>query len=173
MISESGYIQSRKAQAIESYFRDSKFSDAPEPSIDNLILDFEICSVQQCLDPHQMSLFFVNALADPARQFFLTQCLTRMTFEHIATIMRPHYNPDTRKLHLQFEVDGLELSSSMHKHRIRDISTGLRKMVNHINALAHQLPPGFRDDAHKTRYLRRAVMRHEWAQQPISQLTTS
>ena len=55
---------------MEVYFENSKFTGAPHQAIDNLIRDFEICSHQQSLDPPQMSLFFVNALADPARQFF-------------------------------------------------------------------------------------------------------
>ncbi len=99
MMSDNGYIQRRRARAVESYFRDSKFSGAPEQSIDNLVRDLEICFVQQCLDPHQMSLFFVNALDNPTRYFFLTQSSTRMSFAQIASIMRRHYNSDTRQLH--------------------------------------------------------------------------
>jgi len=82
---DAAYSQSKKGQAVESYFRDRRFTGAPEQSVDNLIRDFEICAAQQCLNPLQMSLFFVNALADPARQFFLAQCSPRMPFDQIAT----------------------------------------------------------------------------------------
>ena len=68
-------------------------------------------------------------------------------------------------------MDSLDLSAFMTKHQVTDYSDGITKIVNHINALAPQLPNGFGDDAHKTRYLRRAVMRFEWAHQLISQLT--
>ena len=60
--------QSKKGYAVHSYFKDRQFTGAPEQSVDVLLRDFEICAEQQCLDTSQMSLFFVNALADPARQ---------------------------------------------------------------------------------------------------------
>ena len=70
-------------------------------------------------------------------------------------------------------MDSLELTSFMHKHGVTDLNDGLTKIVNHINALAPQLPTGFGDDAHKTRYLRRAVLGHSFAQQPIAQITSA
>ena len=168
-----GYIQSKRGSALEYYFKDRKFIGAPEQSVDNLIRDFEICSVQQSLDQAQMSLFFVNALADPARQYFLTHCSSHMPFEQRVSIMRRHYSSDTRKLQIQSEMDSLDLPSFMSKHNIVDNSHGLSKLVDHINALAPQLPTGFGDDSHKTRYLLRAVMSLDWARHPISQIATS
>jgi len=170
---DPNYIQSKKGHAVESYFRDSKFNGSPEQSIENLISDFQICAEQQYLSAPQMSLFFVNTLADPARQFFLTHCSPHMPFEQIATQMRRHYNSESKKLQLQSEMDSLDLTTFMHKHQLVDFGTGLTKLVDYINALAPQLPTGFGDDPHKTRYLRRAVMSLEWAQQPISQVTTA
>ena len=105
-----------------------------------------------------MSLFFVNALGDPARQFFLTHCSPRMPFDQIATHMRRHYNSDTRKLQLQSEMDSLDLGAFIRKHNLTENSVRLTKIVHHINALAPQLTADFGDDLHKTRYLRRAVM---------------
>ncbi len=78
---QSASIQSNKWFAIERFFRDRRFSRAPEQSIDNLIRDFEICPMQQSLDPSQMSLFLFNAVADPARHFFLTNGSSSMSFE--------------------------------------------------------------------------------------------
>ena len=170
---DTGYNQSKKGYAVHSYFKDRQFTGAPEQSIDTLLRDYEICAEQQCLDPSQMSLFFVNALADPARQFFLNNCSTSMPFEDIASHMQRHYNSETRKLQNQSEMDSLELTSFMHKHGVTDLGDGLTKLVNHINALAPQLPAGFGDDAHKTRYMRRAVLGHSFAQQPIAQITSA
>ncbi len=110
-----------------------------------------------------MSLLFVNALADPARQHFLTHCLPTMPFDQTVTIMWHHYNSDTWKLKLQSEVDSLELLSFLRKHHIADVSEGLTKLADHITALASQLSAGFGDDTHKIRHLRRAVMRQGWA----------
>ena len=70
-------------------------------------------------------------------------------------------------------MDRLDLTALMRKHDITDDARGLIKLVNKINALAPQLPSGFGDDPHKTRYLRKAVKSMRWAQQPISQLTTA
>ena len=120
-----------------------------------------------------MSLFFVNALADPARQFFLTHCSSRMPFDQITSQKRRYFNSESRKLRLQSDMDSLNLSSFMNKHNVSDYSQGLAKRVNHINALAPELPQGFGDDAHKTRHLRRAIRQFLWALNPIAQLTTS
>lgn len=120
-----------------------------------------------------MSLFFVNALADSARQHFLTHCSPTMPFDQIVQNLKRHYNSDSRKLQLQSEVDSLELQSFMSKNQITDASACLTKLVDHVHALAPQLPEGFGNDSHKSRYLRRAVMRLEWAQHPISQVATS
>ena len=120
-----------------------------------------------------MSLFFVNALADPARQYFLTHCSSHMPFGQIVSMMRRHYSSDTRKLQVQSEMDSLDVPSFMSKHNIADNSRGLSKLVDHINSLSPQLPTGFGDDPHKTRYLRRAAMSFEWTKQPIFQIATS
>ena len=170
---DASFAQSKKGLAVESYFRNKRFTGAPEQAIDNLIPDYEICAAQQCLDGRQMSLFFVNSLADPAREHFLTHCYPRMNYEQIAAALCRHYNSKTRKLQLQSEMDSLDLFAFMRKSHYVDFNTGLRKLVRHINALAPQLPHGFDDDAHKTRYLRRAVMRHNWANTPISQITSA
>ena len=117
-------LQSKKGSAVEFYFKGRKFTGAPEQSINNLIRDFEICADQQSLNPAQMSLFFVNALADPARQFFLTNCSTHMEIDEITKVMSRHYNSETRKLQLQSEMDSLDLSSFMHERQITDNSLG-------------------------------------------------
>ena len=49
----------------------------------------------------------------------------------------------------------------------------MTRLVDHINAIASQLPTGFGDDSHKARYLRRAVIRFDWAQNSIAQVATS
>ena len=164
---------SKKGFAVHSYFKGRQFAGHPGQSIDNLLRDYRICAAQQCLNAGQLSLFFVNALADPAREHFLTHCSPTMPFEQIATHMRRHFNSETRKLQLQSEMDSLDIASFMNKNKITDQGEGLRRLVDHINALAPQLPAGFGDDQHKTRYLRRAVMRLGFAQQPISQLTSA
>ena len=95
-----------------------------------------------------------------------------MPFEQITSIMRHNFNSESRKLTLKTDIDSLNLYTFMKKADLRDYSQSLSKLVDRINALAPQLPQGFGDDAHKTRYLRRAVMRLQWVQIPIAQLTT-
>ena len=70
-------------------------------------------------------------------------------------------------------MDSIELASFMHKNHITDLAIGLSKLIDRINALAPQLPMNFGDYKHKTRHLRRAVMRSDWAQQPIAQMVTA
>ena len=109
----------------------------------------------------------------PARQFFLTHCSSRMPLEQITSIMRHHFNCESRKLTVQSDMDSLNLSTFMKKAELFDYSQGLSKLVDHVNALAPQLPQGFGNVDHKTRYVRRAVMQLQWAQTPIAQLTTA
>ena len=161
---EAEHVQAKKGHAVESYFKDKMFTGAPGQAVENLIRDLHICAVQQSLDSIQMALLFINALSDPARQFFLTNCSSDLPFDQITNIMRRHYSSDTRKLQIPSEMDNLDLQSFMHKRQVTDYVSGSTQMVDHINALASQLPASFNDDAHKTRYLRRAVMRQEWAQ---------
>ena len=42
-----GYIQSKRGSAVEYYFKNRKFTGAPEQYVDSLIRDFEIRSEQQ------------------------------------------------------------------------------------------------------------------------------
>ncbi len=79
------YIQSKKGYDVESYFRNRKYSGAPEQSANDLVRDFEICATQ---------LFFVNALADPARGFFLNHYSPTMPFDEIVGRMRRHYDSE-------------------------------------------------------------------------------
>ena len=120
-----------------------------------------------------MSLFFVKALAEPARQYFMTHCSSHMPFGQIVSMMRRHYSSDDGKLQLQSEMDSLDPPLFMIKHNILDNSHGLSKLIDHINALAPQLATGFGNDLHKTCYLRRAVMSLDWTEQPIYQINTS
>ena len=117
---DQSYIQSKKRYVVETHFRDRKFSGSPEQLIDSITRDCEICAIQQCLDQQQMSMFFINALEDPSRQYFLANCNSQMEYSQNIPIMRCHYNSETRKLQLQSDVDSLELGSFMRKHHIND-----------------------------------------------------
>ena len=126
--------------------------------IDNTIRYYEICSVQQCLDPLQMLLLFINILHDPPRQFLPANCSPHTEYTCIIEIMRRHYNSEARKLQLQSDVEDLELNSFMRKQQITDECKGLSMIINRIKALAPQLLRVFQYDHHKTRYLRHAVL---------------
>ena len=67
-------------------------------------------------------------------------------------------------------MDSLELSRYMQKYSFRNVCDGFKKLVRYLNVLPLKLPQVFWDDRHKTRYLRRAVMSLDWAQQPASQI---
>ena len=90
MTSDQLYDQSKKGLVVNQYFRNDEFAGAPENAVDNLVRNFEICSIRQCLDKLRNSLFFIDTLEDPAGEFFLRQCSSRMLFEEIANRMRRH-----------------------------------------------------------------------------------
>ena len=110
--------QGKKDSAVEPYLRDKKFSGAPEHWANNLIRGIETCATQHMLEPSQLSLFFVYALADPAGQFFWAACSSRMTFDQIGASMKRHYNSESRKLQLQSEMDSLDLSACITRHEV-------------------------------------------------------
>ena len=70
-------------------------------------------------------------------------------------------------------MDSLDLTVYMHNNDIKNARVGLTRIIDRINSLAPQLPAVFSDDAHKTRYLRRAVIRRDLSQTPISHIATS
>ncbi len=74
-----------------------------------------------------------------------------MLFEHIASLMRRHYNSETRKLQLQSEMDSTEQAKFMRKHKIDNFADELTKLVDYINILAPQFPQRFGDGQHKAR----------------------
>ena len=132
---DPAYIQSKKGYTVESCSKDKKFTGSPTQSIDNLIGDFHICSVQQALNTSQMSLFFVNALADRAQQYFLTHCSSNRLFQEILTIMPRQYSSETRKLQIQSEMGSLDLTIYMHNNDIKNARVGLTRIIDRISSL--------------------------------------
>ena len=126
------FSRSKKAQAVVSYFRDRLFHIFPEQSVKNLIRDYK----------HKCIGFFINTLADTAREFFLSNFSPSMPFNEIEARIYSHYNSETRKLQLVSEMDSLELATFMRKCSISDLSVGLVKICNHINALASKISSG-------------------------------
>lgn len=69
---DRGHMQRKNSREIISYRHDRRFTSATEQSVDNCTYEFEIFSAKKCSDWPQNLLFRVKALADPARQLFLT-----------------------------------------------------------------------------------------------------
>ena len=83
-----------------------------------------------------MSLPFINALADHAREFFLSNYSPSVLSNEIVSITGRHFNSETRKLQLQYEMGSLDLDAFMVMRSITDLSVRLVKICNYINALA-------------------------------------
>jgi len=105
--------KANKSYHVHSHSKGNKFSGAPEQSIELLIRDYEVVAEHQSLTNSEISLFFVNALADPARSFFLNHYNQNMQYSEITSHMRRHYNSKARKLAIQSEIDGREIESYM------------------------------------------------------------
>lgn len=61
----------------------------------------------------------------------------------------------------------------MKEHDISSYSEGLTKIVDHIETLVPQCPLHYRDERDKLRFLRRAVLTHNWAQHSVQNIVTS
>jgi len=96
-----------------------------------------------------------------------------MDFDTLASVMVEEYDSDARQLAVHSELDRITLARVMSDNDIADLDTGLTTLVEKINVLTPQCPAHFRSDENKLRFLRNAVIRQEWAQPAISQITTA
>ena len=67
----------------------------------------------------------------------------------------------------------MTLSRVMQTHEITDKGDSQKKLVNRINILTPQCPPGFRSESNKIRFLRSAVLDRAWDQTPVSNIITA
>ncbi len=162
----------RKANYIGQSFASSKFTGDLSLSIEHHLRDYETCARQHRLTPNQAAEYFVNSLDGPARTFLLSHFAPGMSYVQVADMMRKEYDSDSRQLQVQSRLEGLKLDSFMLEETISTTSTGLNKLEDLIERLTPQCPVGFRSDENKTRYLRSAVIGHEWAIAPIRSIVT-
>lgn len=80
-----------------------------------------------------------------------------MSFNETAEIMLKEYVSFARQLQIKGTLETLRLRSFMKERNIGDVSEGLTKMVEYINELCLQCPPGFRSDSHEIDYIRKSV----------------
>jgi len=163
----------KKASAVTSYFRDTRFLGKKDQSIRRTLRDYSVCAGQFELSPAQKKLFFVNAFGGSARDFFFDNCRDDMDFDTLASVMVEEYDSDARQLAVHSELDRITLARVMSDDDINDLDTGLTTVVEKINVLTPQCPAHFRANENKLRFLRNAVIREEWAQPAISQITTA
>ena len=59
-----------------------------------------------------------------------------MEIHEIAKITSRHYNPETRKIQLQSEMDSLDIPPFVPKYQRAEYFLGLTKLIDYVNALA-------------------------------------
>lgn len=67
------------------------------------------------------------------------------------------YVSGARHLQVKLTLKKLHLRNFKKERNIVDVSEGLAKMVELINKLSPQCPPGFRSDSYKIKYLGKDV----------------
>lgn len=164
---------SKKASAVQSYFREKRFDGDIIQSIHRVVRDYEICAKQIRLTSQQKTDFFINIFEGAARDFFFENCRDDMSFSQLAEVMVREYDSDARRLAIQSELEILTMEKFMRDREITDDATGLAKIVEHINVLTPQGPPNFRSENNKIRYLRHAVLTKPWAERAIGNITTA
>lgn len=98
-----------------------------------------------------------------------------MDFHELSQIMLKEYVSDARQLQVKDTLENLRLQSLMRSHDIKEVSSGLTRLVDTINELSPQCPKDFRSDSHKIDYLRRAISEpffRDWASIPIQNITS-
>ena len=61
----------------------------------------------------------------------------------------------------------------MSEHEISSVSTGLTKLVNHIEDLPPQAPPHARAEGNKTECLHKAVLGYKWSDASVRSIVSS
>ena len=171
MSSESDMV--KKYSAVNTEFRDKKFSGDLEQPINQTIRDFDNCARQLRLTDEQKRNLFVNIFSGPARDFYFDNTREEMGYRQLVRVMIDEYDSDARRLAVQSELEMLTLHRLMVEKGISDEGVGLSKLVERINVLTPQCPPNFRSESNKIRYLRSAVLDRDWAQTPVSNITTA
>lgn len=162
----------RKAYYVSQHFSARKFSGALEQSVDLWLRDYEACSDQHQLTSWQKAEYFLNILEGPARTFLLEHRVPEMSYDEIAELMRRKYDSDSRQLQIQSTLECLNFDTFMSEKSLASHSEGLAKLVEDIEQLTTQCPQGFRSDANKIRFLRKAVLHCEWALAPIRNIVS-
>ncbi len=86
----------RQTRYITSYFSKKPFSGDLKESITLSIRDYRHCATMYNLDDSAIATNFACALADPARNFFLENVQSGMTFEEIESFMLAEFNSSSR-----------------------------------------------------------------------------
>lgn len=143
---------SKKALAVQNYFRDKQFIVNTTQSIHRSISDYEISLKQICLNAQPKIRFFVIVFGDQARDYFFDNCRDDMTFTQLACVIASKYDSDARRLVVQSELEMLTLENFMAERNIFDNATRLFSIAEHINVLKPQCHPSFCSDSNKIHY---------------------
>lgn len=94
-----------------------------------------------------------------------------MTYSEKARRTLCEYTGDARQLQVKWTLEPLRLRSFMKEKEVTDITEGLTKLFDHINALTPQCPFDFWSDAHIADYLRKVVTEDQsWSRIPIQNI---
>ena len=91
--------KSKKSKAIESEFKDKKFSEAADDSIELALRDYYLCAKPHSLSSREMSEMFTSVLKGSTLDWFLNNLSIEIPYSDIADAMIEQYNPRNEKLH--------------------------------------------------------------------------
>ena len=107
---------SKNSTAVESRFKEEKFSGAPDQCIDPTLGDFHICANNHSLTNQERSRLVVNFLKGGALEFHLKEIDPQQPYRTVVDKLRARYNTPHRKLSLQSEVDSLTFDDFMARY---------------------------------------------------------
>ena len=154
----------KKAIAVEQYFRNAKYSGDLSQSLQNTLRDCNVCALQLELTPRQKSLFFINVFGGTARDYFFQHCREEMTYDELVKFMRTGFDNNARQLAIESDLETLTLEKIMRDNEIIsstiivDANMGLTKLADKINSLFPQMPNQSQFPTNNVRFLRKAVL---------------
>ncbi len=115
---------------------------------------------------------FINIFDGDARDFFYNNVEEHMNFDEMDEVMMYVYGSDARRIQVLRTLEQLHFQSFIASSEITCEADGLTKLTAYINKLTPQCQPDFRSEAHKTKYLRDALVSCSRARSPIENIVS-
>ncbi len=110
-------------------------------------------------------------MSGDSKRFYLDSVFPHVqTFNHAVELIEQEYNSSVRPNRVKNVLNTLRLQGKLGENQ--EEGEALAKVYKIISKLAQQVPNSHRGNAHKIEFLRNAVVKCDWATEPLSRIAT-